>query len=100
MNVTTTTNQAECQMVLKTLEIAEVFRPTPPSPVCDGFLQLAPDCFLCGTNDCGRFTLHILEDTTKAEAWQFFETMRGIATKYINPRISFCGPSTEPAINN
>lgn len=82
------------------MECAEVFHPVPPLQICDGFMQLARDCFLCGTNDRGFITLHILEETTKAEAWEFFENMRGVKCQHVNPRITFVGASPASAVNN
>jgi hypothetical protein len=91
MNVTTTTDQAECQLVLTTLEAVDSFKPIPPHKITDGFLKLDDSSFICGTNDHGRLTLHFIEDCTQAEALEFYEEMRGDG-KHINPRISFCGP--------
>lgn len=93
MKVTTTTNQPECHAVLRELVCEEVFRPTPPIPVCDGILQLADDLWLVGTNDRGQLTLHILEECCDVEAWEFFHNLRGGNNRYLNPRISFVGPS-------
>jgi hypothetical protein len=100
VKLVTSTNQAECQQVLDALNCAEVFRPLPPSMICDGIIQIDATSWLTGTNDCGRLTLHFLDETTKAEAWEFFETMRGVRCKHINPRISFCGPLETAASNN
>jgi hypothetical protein len=81
-----------CQAVLRELNCAEVFRPLPTLMVCDGILPICTGLWLVGSNDRGRLTLHILEEVTKAEAWEFFESMRGVRCKPVNPRISFCGP--------
>lgn len=93
MNITTETDPGAVFAVLTELNIAEVFTPTPPTRVCDGFLQIDFDAFLAGTNDNGKITLHLLTDCTKDEAWRFFETMRGPNIKHINPRLSFFGAS-------
>ena len=64
-----------------------------------GIMQLDESCWLCGTNSAGFITLHVLEECSKAEAWQFFETMRGPNTKHINPRMTFVGGPSVPANN-
>ena len=99
MKITTETNQQIIALLFETMNIVEVFRPVPPSRVADGIMQLDESCWLCGTNSAGFITLHVLEECSKAEAWQFFETMRGPNTKHINPRMTFVGGPSVPANN-
>jgi hypothetical protein len=99
MTKTTCSDQPTCHVVLAELGIAEVFRPLPGQLVCDGIVQLKDVCWLVGTNDRGRIVLHFLEDATKAEAWAFFDSLRG-GKPYINSRITVCGPSVpSPSAN-
>lgn len=100
MTIATTNNQPEIEAVLKTLDIESVFQPVPPQVVCDGIIQIDGSSWLVGTNDRGNITLHFLDECTKAEAWKFFHDLRGPNNTYINPRISFCGPSVPSPANN
>lgn len=100
MNVTTCTDQAQCRAVLRELCCEEVFRPVPPIPVCDGIVQLDDNLWLVGTNDREFLTLHVLEECTQVEAWEFFNGLRGPSNTYINPRITVCGPAAVNPQNN
>ena len=99
MNVTTCEDQAACNIALNELGVREVFRPFPGQVICDGIVQLGKDCWLVGTNDRGTFTLHLLEDTTKEEAWKFFDALHG-GCGHTNSRIAIIPRGDVPATNN
>jgi len=100
VKVTTSKDQAQNLFALSEMGALEVFKPVPPQLICDGIIQIDSETYLLGTNDRGTIVLHFLENTTKAEAWEFFQNMRGEKCNHINPRISFVGPSQNNAANN
>ncbi len=90
MNITTCTDQAECGKVLDELQIREALRPLPPNIACDCLMKLDATSFLVGSNNAGNYTLHLLEDSTQAEAGEFFDALRA-GSKSSNPRLHFVG---------
>ncbi|HZV36623.1 MAG TPA: hypothetical protein VFB72_18745 [Verrucomicrobiae bacterium] len=99
MKVTSISDQDACRFVLEELEIQDVAKPQPPQVVCDFIVQVAPESWVVGTNDKGRYTLHLIEEATKEEAWSVFENIRGPGTAYTAPRIHFTGNKSTAANN-
>ena len=99
MKATTTTNQAECTLILDVLEIRDRITPTPPHDTCDGLLPMNGTdglTWLLITNARGRFTIHALEDCTQAQAFDYLQQVRGGA-QFCNPRLDFCGAEPQSA---
>lgn len=99
MTTTTCDDQAQCGACLDELGVREVFRPLPGQIVCDGIIQLSGQCWLVGTNDRGKFTLHFLEEASKEEAWAFFDSLHN-GCGHTNSRISIIPRGTSSAVLN
>src|SRR4051794_39145989 len=74
MTIQTTTDQAECIMALRLAGIMDRVKPIPPRRSCVALYPLDETCWLACENDNGVYTLHMLTDTTKAEAFGFLDS--------------------------
>ena len=84
MTTTITNDQEQCFVAMRLLGIhPSTIQPKPPSNVCDALLPLGPKQWLLITNNCGQFTMHILEDATDTEAWAYFDSLKpaGVGSK-------------------
>jgi hypothetical protein len=97
MHITTTTDQQECCACLDMLGVREVFRPIPPHVTSDSLMQLDETTWIVGTNHHGKYTLHALEECSKAEAWEFLEKIRG-NEPHTNMRLAFVGDNAQEAM--
>lgn len=91
MNGIITTDQNLCINILQAANMLEALVPKPPNNACDGIMQFDP-FWIVATNDHGFYTLHIIENATKEEAWGFFDDWRKSRPGYIQagpPRLAY-----------
>ncbi len=90
MTVTTCNEQPVCLFALASLRInPESLRPKPPSTISDGLMQLSETDWLIVTNKSGQFTIHVLENASKTEAWDYFHALKPAGVVSTNPRAVF-----------
>jgi hypothetical protein len=75
-------------------------QPVPPADSCDGITDLWPGAFLVVTNERGAFKLTLIQEATKAEAWEKFDEIRKVhqngAYKHGKPRAVMIGNGPDP----
>lgn len=99
MKATYTNDQAICLTALKALGMEDTVMPKQGSQGCDGITQLADDCWLIISNEHGKYSMTVLEECTKADAWAFFDAIRKKdGWKTASPRAIFLD-SKSPSVN-
>ena len=90
MTVTTCNEQPVCLFALAWLRInPESLRPKPPSTTSDGLMQLGETNWLIITNNAWHFNVHVLENASKTEAWDYFHSLKPAGVVSTNPRAVF-----------
>ena len=99
MTTTICNEQPVCLVALAALGInPATLQPKPPSNISDGLTHLGDNNWLVITNKAGAFTLHVLEDASKKEAWDYFNAMKPAGVASVNPRLVVL--NDKPPVNN
>ena len=78
MTTETLTDQTQVLAILMAANINPAdIQPVPPYHTCDGFMALWPGAWLIITNERGNFTLTLIEDASKEEAYSHFDALSG-----------------------
>lgn len=97
MIVTTSHHQAQCLMVIAAAGILHTLKPLPPNRTCDGLMPLGDSEYLVATNANGTYTVHILQHSSRAEAFAFMSALRQ-DQKPANTRMELIGAG-DPSAN-
>jgi len=100
MNVTTITDQTCIGYLMAALGISGAVKPKTPGCVADGIMRLNDTTWTVITNDNERYTLHLLEDATEDQAWNFHRNLcpKGWGPK--DPRVHIVGSDPVAQANN
>lgn len=101
MHVTTIADQEFCRWALGKVGIKNEVSPiTPGSTATDGMVQLDVGVFLIVCNQKGSYTIHILEEASAEQAWDYFAKLLPPNVVGVNARMNFIGATPAMAASN